>query len=629
MPRQLPGAVRHFTGRAPELKALTDLLNQADESPGAVVISAIDGTAGVGKTALALFWAHQVAEHFPDGQLYVNLRGFDPAAPPVATADALHGFFDAFEVPAARIPESLEAQVSLYRSLMAGRRALVVLDNARDAEQVSHLLPGASGCLAVVTSRCQLTGLTVAHGAQPTTLGMFSSFEARAFLSRRLGAEQIAAETGAVDELIELCAGLPLALSIVAAQALTRPTLSLAVLASQLRDMTRRLDVLDSGDRATGIRPVISWSYRNLSAEAARMFRLMAMHPGPDISVPAAASLVGIPCPDARGVLAELARAHMMTEHASGRFAFHDLLRAYAGEQTRASDSAAARRAAVNRILDYYLHAGHTATLLLNPARDSVVLAAPASGVVSDQIVSHADASAWFTAEYQVLLAVISQAFGESFHVHAWKIAWTLDTFLEASGRWHVMAKVHRIALAAAQRQGDDVGQGSAHCDLGATHIRLGLHDEATAHLRQAIRLAQRCGDQAGLARCHYTLGWAFAEQGKHSEALDHARQALTLFTATGHSQGQAGALSCLALCLAHMGDIQSAVAYGERALRLQRELRNGIGEADTWDILGQAYYRDGQFDQAVAHYQRAIDLCCQLGDRYTEAQVRQHIGEA
>jgi DNA-binding SARP family transcriptional activator len=630
VPRQLPAAVGPFTGRCPELKTLDELIGQAGQGAGSVVISAIDGTAGVGKTALAVYWAHQVAERFPDGQLYVNLRGFDPAAPPMDPAEAIRGFLDAYEVPGARIPASPEAQAGLYRSVMAGKRALVVLDNARDSAQVRPLLPGSPGCLVVVTSRRQLTGVAVAHGARPVTLGLFACDEARDFLGRRLGRERITAEPYVVAELIELCARLPLALSIVAARALSQPGLPLAALAAQLRDTGRRLDALDSGDAATGVRPVLSWSYQNLTADAARMFRLMALHPGPDIAAPAIASLVGVPARRARGALAELTRAHLLAEQIPGRYAFHDLLRAYAAEQARATDSDAERRAAINRMLDHYVHTGHTAARLLHSGRgDMIDLDPPAAGVEPEHLAGHAEALAWFGAERQVLLVATSLAADEGFGAHAWKIPWTVVTFLEGSGRWRDWIATQRTALAAAERQGDSRGQANGHRFLGLANVRLGLHEEAVTHLQQALLLTEQGGDRVDVAREHLTLGWALAEQGTHREALSHAQQALDLFTATGHAHGQASALGCAAVCLADMGDVPQAVAYGERALTLQRELGNQLTEADSWDTLGYAHYRAGRFGQAVDHYLRGLELCRPLGDRYTEAEILIHIGDA
>ena len=377
VPRQLPAAVAHFAGRTDELKALTGLLDAAAGGGGTVAISAIGGTAGVGKTALAVHWAHQVADRFPDGQLYVNLRGFDPSATP---ADAVRRFLDALQVPAAKIPPSPEAQQGLYRSLLAGQQMLIVLDNARDAAQVRSLLPGGQGCLVLVTSRSQLSSLVAAEGAYPVTLDVLSPAEARSLLESRLGPERVATQPRAAAELAGLCARLPLALAIAAARAALNPAQPLAALAAELRDAAGRLDALDAGDAAASVRAVFSWSYRQLPQPAARMFRLLGIHPGPDITSPAAASLAATPHDQARQALAQLTRASLLTEHAPGRYAFHDLLRAYATELATTQDRDTARRAATHRALDHYLYTASPSALVLYPQRDTLTLARPSPG---------------------------------------------------------------------------------------------------------------------------------------------------------------------------------------------------------------------------------------------------------
>jgi len=325
VPRQLPAAVADFTGRAAELQALTRVLDQAGNGPpGTVVISAISGRAGVGKTALALHWAHQAAGRFADGQLYVNLPGFDSPGTPVAPEAAIRGFLDALGVPAGHIPPTPQAQAGLYRSLLADKRMLIVADNARDDQQVRPLLPASPGSLVLVTSRNPLAGLAAADGARLLTLDVLSHAEAVHMLTIRLGDARAAAEPGPVDEIARLCACLPLALAVAAARAAARPRVPLAALAAELRDF------------------------------ADRRFRL-GIHPGPDIPVPAA-SLAGISQPDARLPLRELASADLIAEHVPGRSSFHDLLRAYAAEQAHHASGHAEVAAAIGRVLDHYLH---------------------------------------------------------------------------------------------------------------------------------------------------------------------------------------------------------------------------------------------------------------------------------
>jgi hypothetical protein len=357
VPRELPGAAAVFTGRLAELARLSQILGQAgSQAPGTVVISAIGGTAGVGKTALAVHWAHRVAHRFPGGQLYVNLGGFDPSGSPVSPGEAIRGFLAALGVPPDRFPSGLAAQAGLYRSLLAGRQMLILLDNARDEQQVRPLLPGSPGSLVLVTSRSLLAGLAAAENASLLSLDVLPPAEACQMLAARLGGQRTAAEPGAVTEITDLCARLPLALAVAAARAAARPQLPLPGLAAELRDAQRRLDALDTGDPAVSVRAVFSWSYQQLDPAAARMFRLLGLHPGPDISTLAATSLAGVAPAQAGQALGQLTGAHVLTEQSPGRYGCHDLLRAYAAEQARGAEDEQARHAATGRVLDYYLH---------------------------------------------------------------------------------------------------------------------------------------------------------------------------------------------------------------------------------------------------------------------------------
>jgi DNA-binding XRE family transcriptional regulator len=372
VPMQLPAMARHFAGRAEELQELDALLDlRAGQADRAMVI-AVTGTAGVGKTTLAVHWAYEAADQFPDGQLFVNLRGFDLSSTPANPEEVIRGFLQDLQVPSAQVPASPASQAGLYRSLTAQRAML--LDNARDADQVRPLLPGGRSCLVVVTSRSELPGLAVAESAHPISLDVLSPADARELLADRIGAERPASQPQAADELVRLCARLPLALAIAASRAAARPRLSLAMLADQIRDAQARLDSLGTGDAATSLRAVFSWSYDLLRSPAARMFRLLGLHPGPDISVPAATSLAGLPLGDAAGLLAELSGAHLIEERVPGRYAFHDLMRSYAAEQAMVADDAQRRQDAVERVLDHYLHTAHAAELLLYPARDPITV---------------------------------------------------------------------------------------------------------------------------------------------------------------------------------------------------------------------------------------------------------------
>ncbi|HXF03610.1 MAG TPA: NB-ARC domain-containing protein, partial [Arthrobacter sp.] len=387
-----------------------------------MVISVVAGTAGVGKTAFAVHWAHQVADRFPDGQLYVNLRGFDPSGLPVSPTEAIRGLLDAMGVPAERIPADLNAQAGLYRTLLAGKRMLVVLDNARDDGQVRPLLPGSPGCMVVVTSRSQLPGLAVTENAQMLNLDVLPDADAWRMLAARLGARRAAAEPEAVTEIGELCARLPLALAVGATRAATRPGLPLSALAAELRDAQSRLDVLDLGDEAASLRAVFCWSTEQLSPEAGLMFRLLGLHPGPDITAAAAASLAAVPVSQARKTLDTLARAHLITEGPKGRYAFHDLLRAYAAEQAHTAGAAIDRDTAIGRVLDHYLQTAYHAALLLGPERDRITVPPPLPGVTPERFTTATEAMAWLEAEHKVLLASVRLAAETRFDSHAWQL---------------------------------------------------------------------------------------------------------------------------------------------------------------------------------------------------------------
>jgi tetratricopeptide (TPR) repeat protein len=622
VPRQLPADVSGFVGRGAELDELARLVRA--NLPMAIVT----GTAGVGKSWLAVHWAHRMAEAFPDGQLYVNLRGFDPTGAPMTAAEAIRGFLDAFEVPPDQLPVSFHAQVGMYRSLLAGRRVLVLLDNARDVDQVRPLLPGSPGCLAVVTSRGQLAGLVAADGARPVTLSLLTADEARDVLSYRLGRHRVDAERPAVDEIVSRCARLPLALAIVAARAATHPDFPLASLAVELRAAEGALDAFDASDATTDVRGVFSWSLRALGAGAAQLFRLLGVHCGPDITVPAAASLAGVPSAEVRRLLAELASVHLVTEHAVGRFAMHDLLRAYAAEQAHAHISEPARWQAVHRTLDHHLHSAHAAAVLLNPHREPIELPPPGPGVVTAQVAEHEQAMAWFTAERAVLLAALDQAAASGFDSYTWRLAWTLWPFFDRRGFWHDWASTQETALDAARRLADLPAQALAHHGLARSYARLGSYPDAYTHLLDALDLYRRLGDRGGLSRTHHNLAHVLLGLGRDQEALEHARQAREHARATGDLVGQANSLNAIGWCLSRLGSHEEALAHCQQALELFRELGDRHGEAATLDSIGVAQHHLRHYAEAVACYRQSLTLIRSLGHRYSEAETLEHLGD-
>jgi DNA-binding SARP family transcriptional activator/tetratricopeptide (TPR) repeat protein len=629
-PAQLPHQIPDFTGRDAELGRLDALVHQRSGGTGnAVVITVVTGTAGVGKSALAVYWAHRVRDLFPDGQLYVNLRGFGPAESAMEPAEAIHGFLDAFAVPSDRMPLDLDARAALYRTILADLRVLVVLDNAHDVDQIRPLLPGSPGCVVVITSRNKLTSLVTHNGAQPVELDLLPAAEARRMLSQRLGRDRVASEPESVDEIIQACAGLPLALAVAASNAVANYRLPLSALAGELRKTHGRLDALDAGDQYSDVRAVFSWSYQALNPPAARQFRLLGLHAGPDISISAAASLAGVPPAQARRQLAELVRAHLVTEWAPGRFELHDLLREYASELSETYDTAADRQVAVNRVLDHYLHTAYVADQLLRPRRDDLItLAPPQPLAIPETLTGYRDAVAWLATERQVLVAALRQAVSHGFDAHAWQLAWAVTSYLDRYGHWYDAASAHQAALKAAQRLGDRHAQAVMHGCLACACCRLEGYDAANKHLRQALELYESLGDQAGQAHAYRMLAWVLDRQSHYSEALPHAEQAVELFRIGGRPAGQARALNAVGWFHIQLGAPEEGLRQCRRALDIQREIDDRLGQADTLDSIARAHRFLAGYDQAIACYQQALHLYRESGDRYNEADTLQSLGD-
>ncbi|HZB51641.1 MAG TPA: tetratricopeptide repeat protein, partial [Mycobacteriales bacterium] len=627
-PAQLPTDIPAFTGRAAELSELDRLVATAGSAaPVGAAVAAVSGMPGVGKTALAVHWAHRVAGLFPDGRLYANLRGFQAGGTSMDPAAAVRGFLHALGVPAQGIPADPDAQVGLYRSLLADRRVLVVLDNARDAEQVRPLLPGVGGSRVVVTSRARLTGL-VADGAHPVPVDVLSPDEARRLLGRRLGPARVAAEPEAVAEIVGACGRLPLALTLVAAHAVTRPRLSLAALARGLGGSRGGPAMAAGSDPVTDIRAVFSWSYQGLGPPAARLFRLLGLHPGPDLSAAAAASFAGIPASTARSLLAELAAGHLVDEPVPGRFRCHDLLRGYAADLAQAVDPRDERQSAVRRLLDHYLHTAHAGERLLDPVRDPIPLPPAAPGVTPEQLAGDEPAMAWFTTEHPVLLGALRLAADEGFDGHVWRLAWTLANFLDRRGHWQEWADVAEAAVAAADRSADPAERGRCHRLLAAANLNLDRYADAETHLGLAIELSRPDGDRVGLAIAYHDLAMCCERQGRVGDALHHVEQSLDLFRAAGHRDGMAGAHNGIGWCQTLLGNHEQALDHCEQARALFEELGDVDGQAATWDSLGHAHHQLGDHRRAVACYQRAVELYRSLGDRHAEATGLTQLGD-
>jgi tetratricopeptide (TPR) repeat protein len=620
VPRQLPIAPRTFSGRGSELAALTAIAGATVESAALVTI---DGMAGVGKTTLAVWWGHQHADSFPDGQIYQDLRGFAATGSPMSPVEALRTLLEALAVQPARIPTTLDAMVGLYRTLLAGRRILVILDNARDDEQVRPLLPGDPTVVTVVTSRAPLTSLVATHGARPLTLAPLSPADARVLLTDRLGDDRSADATAAVDEIIESCARLPLALSIVAARAATYPNLALAAMASELRNNATRLDALDAGNPVADVRSAFSWSYQQLSDPAARLFRLLGLHPGPDLDTSTAARLAGRPT--VTRDLAELTRVHLVTESASGRYALHDLLHAYADELARTHDGQAQRRDAARRMLEHYVRTAQSAACLLSPRREAVAGDDAATAGFAD----HDDALRWFTIERPALLGAVALAAEWGLTELACQLAWTVSGLLDLGGRWQERAQVQQTALAAAEGAGDRPWQARIHRDLTIALALQDQLDQSLAHAESALRIDADLGDEYGQARTHSAICLLMERWDRHPDALRHAHISLDLFLRTDNTIAQAYAFNTVGWYQTLVGSHRDALANCHRAVDLLSQLGDHGGEATAWDSLGHAHHHLGDHTEAIRCYERAIELIHHVGNRYFEARALDHLGDA
>jgi DNA-binding SARP family transcriptional activator/tetratricopeptide (TPR) repeat protein len=615
VPRQLPPAVRGFTGRDTDLARLDALLGGpgSGEQADAVPIAVVAGTAGVGKSALAAQWARRVADRFPDGQLWVNLRGYDPDQP-MTPRQALTVFLRALGVPGSQIPVELDAQTGLYRSLLAGRRLLVVLDNANSPDQVRPLLPGAPGCLVLVTSRDDLPGLVARDGATRVRLGRLSETDAVALLRRLLGP---AAEPGAAAELTELaqlCARLPLALRIAAERisSSSRPVgEAVAELAAE-----PRLDALAAGDDPhTAARAVLSWSYQALPPAAASLFRRFGLVPGADWDAPAAAALAGRPLPDVRRLLATLASTHLVEEH-RGRYQMHDLLRAYAAEHVHAEDTEPDRAAATTRLLDHYLSTAATAMDVAFPHEKARRPDVPRSGRPVPALTDPPRAMAWLDAERSNLVAAALHAADHGWPGHTARIAATVYRYLLIGAHHADALTLHQRALAETTRGQDRAGQGTALNNLGNVCWQLGQYDRAFGYYQRALALRRSTGDRAGEAAVLNNLGVICMMRGSYDEAFVHYGAALAIHHETANLAAIATTLGNLGRVHVRLGRQQEALDHQQRALAVYQEIGDRAGEANSLSSLGTIYLRWERYAQALDHYQRALAMHREAGDR-------------
>jgi tetratricopeptide (TPR) repeat protein/transcriptional regulator with XRE-family HTH domain len=618
VPAQLPADVTGFTGRADELAHLDDVLENGGVT---AVICAVAGTAGVGKTALAVRWGHRARERFPDGQLYVDLRGYDPGRP-VESGDALARMLTALGVPPAEIPFELDEQAARYRTHLARRRMLVVLDNAGSADQVRPLLPGAGDCVTLVTSRDSLAGLVARDGAHRLDLDLLPVADATALLRHLIG-PRVDDEPEAAATLIDQCARLPLALRVAAELAAARPGSTLAELVAELADQQQRLGLLDpGGDQRSAVAAVFSWSLRSLPPATARVFRLLGLHPGPDFDAYAAAAPADLDVSAARRALLELARAHLVVPAGEGRFAMHDLLRAYAARLV--AESRDNQEAAQKRLLDYYVATAVTAANVLYPEEAARLPRVEPPSTPAPELTGRDAARDWLDGELACLVAVAARG-GPRYSV---PLAAALFRFL-LGGHYQEALAVHGHARADARAAGDQAGEALALLGSGTVHSRMSRHREATADLTAALELYDRLGDTVGQARTLGNLGAVEQRSNRYAEALAYHERARAAFRRAGEMVGEARAVNNLGEIESRLGHYPAAARWHREALALHERTGDRTGLAAALTNLGEIEEKLGNFAAAAEHQQRALELFRELGHRSGEAWTKDGLGVA
>jgi tetratricopeptide (TPR) repeat protein len=624
-PRQLPFDIPDFTGRVDELRRLDALLTPGET----VVISAIAGAPGVGKTAMAVHWAHRVSERFPDGQLFVNLRGFD-ASPPMPAHQALDAFLRDLDVAPERIPERLDELATLYRSVLASRRMLVVLDNARDANQVRPLLPGSATCAVIVTSRNSLAGLVAGAGARRITLDVLSTADAAALLATTVGSDRVDNEPHSATELAELCAYLPLALRIAAERIASSPHRAISDVVGQLAAEQHRLDLLsNTGDEHGAVRAAFSWSYRTLPAPAARMFRRLGWHPGHEFEIPAAAELAGMTEHEARHALGVLVDTHLITEIGRERYRFHDLVRLYAVERVQAEETAADRKAAVSRLLRYFLHSADAADHLLTRRSSCVPFGHTKADEGSTRFADHRQAADWCERERVNLMVAIKQAADYGEHSIAWRLPVALWGFFFLRKYWRDWIGGLSIGLTSARTIGDRRGEAWVLHSLREAHFSMHQPEDATTYVRQALTIFRDIDDQLGVREALSNLGYAHRLHGRPHEALDDLNQALALWRQAGDLWGQGWTLHSLGETYLDLAQWDDAT----RCLREAQELFSTIGHrhAEGFALCNLGYVHLGrkQLPMAIESFQRAMVIHQEVGDQWSAARTLTGLGTA
>ncbi|MFJ8627480.1 ATP-binding protein [Kitasatospora sp. NPDC093550] len=629
-PRQLPADVRGFVNRVDELHQLDTVFTRETPDRHEAAVIVIAGTAGAGKTSLALHWAHHARDHFPDGQLYVNLRGYDPGRP-VTAPEALHHFLTSLGVPAPSVPTDPDAAAALYRSLLADRRVLVVLDNAATAAQVRPLLPGNTGSLVLVTSRSRLSGLAVRDGARRLTLGTLPEPEAVALLRAVTADHRPHDDPDQLVQLARLCARLPLALRIAAERAASLPHMGLDELIADLRDESALWDALTVGEDedADAVRTVFAWSYRALPDHVARLFRLLGLHPGPDFGLHAAAALAHLTPSRTRQLLDSLVGAHLVEQSAPDRYQFHDLLRAYATDQAHREETPDERHAALRRVLDWYLHTADAAQRRLRPNEASVPLDPPTDGIQPTALADYNTAVDWAERERANLLHAVHTATGAGEDRRTWQLAAVLWNAQAPSAPGADWLPAGHAGLAAAERLADDHARALLHTDLGMGYTRINALDDSLEHHRAALGLWRGLGDRLNEAHSLNLIGLVHLHRRRLDDAAGHFERALAAFRLLDEAQWEATTLANLAGTHYRAGRLPEASAAVDRALRAHRALKNQRGEGNALRLLSDIRREDGDTAGALAAAQAALDIALNLRDHRLEGFWLLTLGDA
>jgi tetratricopeptide (TPR) repeat protein/transcriptional regulator with XRE-family HTH domain len=624
-PAQLPPQRDRFVGRETELSTLDAVLG-LDGYPVLTIV----GPAGVGKTALAVRWAQRVRRHFPDGVLFANLRGHD-ALPPLRPADVLDGFLRALGVAPAAIPPQEDVRGALLRTLLDGRRVLIVLDNAADSSQVRPLLPGTQHCLAVVTSRNRLSGLVARDLAEQVTLPLLPAEDAVALLRDAIGSPRVDAEAPAAAELARRCAYLPLALRIAAERAVTHPRLPLAELVAQLADGRDRLGVLAADEEATAVRAVLSWSYAGLSTGAAYTMRMLGLFPGRDMSVRAAAAMSDRPASEAARWLRELADVHLIDhlgEDAgvtlASRYSFHDLLREYAADCALREETDAVRGAAIDRVLGWYLDTAERAAAVLRSAAQDGEPVGPEELPLS----TYDEVLAWYGAERANLVSAVDRAAERELHTLAWRLAAALSAYFHQQKLWSDWVHTHEVGLVCARKADDAAGEARMLSSLGAAVGDQGRYEESLSYLDQALEIRRRIGDHVFEAYTLNNIGQALWQLGRHDEGLARYREAVTAFRRNANTHGLASGLNNLGSALSLLGSYDEAMQCLTESLSIQREAGNRYGEGMVLDSLGELQQRRGEHALALELLREALSVRHELGDRFGAAYTLITLGD-